>query len=155
MGHTMTDKIRILTWHRDNGSIQNKTAKRFKVSTTTIRSWLKQHPEIAESKPNEKAVERIELSRAQQIIRFEEKQVQLAEDVCKKAYERIMDLIPKEKSIYNLVTVIEKLDPRNLNKDESSDSSKGEDALLTIIMGHRDKWISGKNQIEEADAEEV
>jgi transposase len=63
MAYTKTDKIKAVTWYRDNGKNCIKTASKFGVGTATINRWLKLLPEILNAPQNESVIAKIEQGR--------------------------------------------------------------------------------------------
>ncbi|GAB6121097.1 helix-turn-helix domain-containing protein [Dysgonomonas termitidis] len=156
MAYTKTDKLKAVRWYRDNGKNQRKTCDKFKIDPSTFRGWLKLYKDVLEAnQENSTAIARIEHMRANNIIHFEEKQTYLAEQVCELAYNRLIELIPQEKNIYNLVTIIEKLNPvklQELNKGNKVDSAHTQ--LDDILESYNKKWRESR-QIIDIESEEV
>ncbi|GAB6121170.1 hypothetical protein [Dysgonomonas termitidis] len=140
MAYTKTDKIKAVTWYRDNGKNCIKTASKFGVGTATINRWLKCYKDILEAGEKSTYRTRIEHMRANNIIRFEEKQTHLAEQACELAYNKLMELIPVEKDINKLVAIIDKLNPlklQGLNRDNKVNSQT---ELDEILESYNKKW---------------
>ncbi|MDR1883061.1 MAG: helix-turn-helix domain containing protein [Prevotella sp.] len=150
MAYSPTDKIKAVRWYRDNGRNQQKTANKFKISTETLRKWLKAHPEILSGETSKNAIAMIEHGRAGNILQFEELQIKKAEIACTMAYERLIELIPQEKSIGNLVTIIEKLNPNKLagNSEEGEDRTPLATKLDEILAAHNKKWNDARHIID-------
>lgn len=157
MKYPLSLRLAAVTWYRDNGKNYTQTAKKYKITVKTVKAWVKAHPEVSEQEPqHNKALAQIESSRSTLVRTFEAKQIEQAQDVVTKAYERIVELIPKEESIYNLVNLIEKLDPRNL-KQVDPEELKGKTTGLDAILGKmREQWTTEqKNNIIDIDSEEI
>ncbi|MDR1339584.1 MAG: hypothetical protein LBK58_05995 [Prevotellaceae bacterium] len=146
------EKINILLWHVEHGSIYAKTAKHFGRDVGSIKKWEKIHPHLVSGEAQEKAIVKIRQKREEKKLTFEEKYYVGAELVMDEIYKRLITLIPQIESPGTLLDIADRFNPNALKGMEQPASGKNSE-IRNQVQSHLEKLDEAFERIKKIQGE--